>query len=300
MGSNLRKTIRLYFKIIRPKQWYKNILLFLAIIFSRNLDNSDLLITTILAFVVFCLLSGSVYIFNDIFDRKKDKFHPRKRQRPIASGEIGWKPAAIFGVILFILSFFIAIFIGFLFIMCMIAYVTIANTYSILIKNIVIIDAIVIAIGFVIRASAGAIAIDVPISPWLIISVFLMALILAFGKRINELVILGGEAVDHRKNLKVYTIPMVEQMMQISIATLIMAYSMYTFLATNQWMMLTIPFVIYGLLRYILLVHSNCNEGGDIDLIIKDAPSIINLIFWVIVVGTILYFYPEENPFLGG
>jgi 4-hydroxybenzoate polyprenyltransferase len=189
--------------------------------------------------------------------------------------------------------------IGDLFILCALAYVAIAVSYSFYLKNIVILDALAVAAGFVVRALAGALAIDVPVSPWLVICVFLLAVFLTFGKRRHELATLGEDAVNHRGILRHYSVHMVEDMMAVSTSTLIMAYSMYTFLATNQYMMLTIPFAIYGLLRYMFLVHV-AGEGGEPELIFKDVPTVVNLALWLITAFLILYYAPDTGPVLGG
>jgi len=289
-----------YLQIIRPKQWYKNLLLFVGIAFSKNLGNFDLLQSAILGFLAFCALSGSTYILNDIVDRKRDLAHPTKCKRPIPSGRMSLRSAGIYGILLATGAFLAAIVIGPEFIMTLFAYLAVAVSYSFYFKNIIILDGLLIAAGFVVRAIAGAVAVSVPISPWLIISVFLLALVLAFGKRRHELAMLGDEARDHRQVLKEYSLHMVEDMMLISVSTLIMAYSMYTFLAANQWMMLTIPFAIYGLLRYMSLVHTGEEGGGDVDLIFRDLPSVLNLVCWVLIILVILYYAPEIDLGLGG
>ena len=156
-----------------------------------------------------------------------------------------------------------------------------------------------IDVGFVLRALAGTVAVSVPISPWLVISVFLLALFLTFGKRRHELAVLGEDAHNHREILKHYTPSMVENMMNISTATLIMAYAMYTFLAANEYMMFTIPFAVYGLLRYTFLVHT-ANEGGEPELIFKDIPTVVNIVLWMVAVFVILYYAPSDSGFFGG
>ena len=288
-----------YIEIIRPKQWYKNLLLFVGLVFSKSLGDLDLVLLAVFGFLAFCSISGSVYVLNDIVDRERDKAHPRKALRPIPSGRISVVQASIYGAILGAIGLAASFMIGDLFILCALAYVAIAVSYSFYLKNIVILDALAVAAGFVVRALAGALAIDVPVSPWLVICVFLLAVFLTFGKRRHELATLGEDAVNHRGILRHYSVHMVEDMMAVSTSTLIMAYSMYTFLATNQYMMLTIPFAIYGLLRYMFLVHV-AGEGGEPELIFKDVPTVVNLALWLITAFLILYYAPDTGPVLGG
>lgn len=287
-----------YLELVRPKQWYKNLLLFVGLVFAKELGQPDLLLLAILGFLAFCALSGAVYTFNDIIDRDRDKQHPRKSNRPIPSGRVSIEGATGFGVVLLIIGLGVSFFIHWLFLLVALAYLVEGVSYSLYLKNVVIVDALTLATGFVIRAYAGTVAVDVPVSPWLVICVFLLALFLAFGKRRHELALLGDQAENHREILKHYSLHMVEDMMSVSTATLIMAYAMYTFLAANQYMMLTIPFSIYGLLRYTFLVHM-ADKGGEPEQIFKDLPSVVNLALWVLAVVLILYYAPEEGPLIG-
>jgi len=299
MNSGSEGRLRAYFEIIRPKQWYKNLLLFVGLVFSRNLTDADMVLSSVLGFLAFCAISGAVYILNDIVDRDRDKAHPKKSMRPIPSGRMSLAQAAVYGALLAICGLAAAFTIGTLFVFSALAYAAVAISYSLLLKNVVILDAIVVAVGFVVRALAGTLAIDVPVSPWLIICVFLLALFLAFGKRRHELAVLGDDAADHREILGHYSTRMVDDMMLIATSTLIMAYSMYTFLATNQYMMLTIPFATFGVLRYLFLVHDS-GEGGEPELIFKDVPTVVNMALWLLAVVAILYFAPEPSTILGG
>jgi 4-hydroxybenzoate polyprenyltransferase len=287
-----------YIELMRPKQWYKNLLLFVGLVFSKELGDFDMVFLAVLGFIAFCALSGSVYTLNDIIDRERDKLHPKKMLRPIPSGRVSVGSAAVLSAVLLIAGLFVSFFIGWLFLLAALAYLAEGFSYTLYLKNLVIVDAIALAAGFVIRAYAGTVAVDVPISAWLVICVFLLALFLAFGKRRHELSLLGDQAENHREILKHYTLHMVEDMMSVSTATLIMAYAMYTFLATNEYMMFTIPFAIYGLLRYTFLVHMK-DKGGEPEQIFRDLPSLINLVLWVAAVVLILYFAPEEGPLFG-
>lgn len=288
-----------YIELMRPTQWYKNVLLFIGIVFSKNLGETHLLLLSILGFLSFCALSAFVYTINDIIDRDRDKAHPRKANRPIPSGRVTLGGAAALGVILAIAGISVASYIGWQFLLVAFSYIGIAISYSFTLKNIVIIDAICVAAGFVIRAIAGAVAISAAVSPWMIICVFLLAMFLTFGKRRHELSLLGDDAKSHRDILKSYSIHMTDDMITVSAATLIMAYSMWTFLATENLMMFTIPFAIYGLLRYMFFMHM-ANEGGRPEKVFKDLPSAVNILLWGLTVFFILYLAPKLNLAGGG
>lgn len=287
-----------YLELARPKQWYKNLLLFVGLVFAKELGNPDLILLALAGFAAFCALSGGVYTFNDIIDRAKDREHPKKANRPIPSGRVSVRSAVVFGAALLVVGIALAFLIKWLFLLAGLAYLVEAFSYSLYLKNAVILDALTLATGFVIRAYAGTVAVDVPITPWLVICVFLLALFLTFGKRRHELALLGDRAENHREILRHYTVHMVEDMMSVSTATLIMAYAIYTFVGTNQYMMFTIPFAIYGLLRYMFLAHT-AGEGGEPEGIFKDLPSLANICLWVVAVVLILYFAPESPPTIG-
>ena len=273
---------------IRPKQWYKNLIVFIAIVFSHNLASTSAWIDSITAFIIFCLLSGSVYLINDIIDIEKDRLHPTKRNRPIASGKLKRSHASIVTLILLIGSLYGAFSLNTSFGLVSISYFLLFLMYSLWLKHIVIVDILTISTGFVIRAIAGAVAISVVFSPWLVICTFLLALFLVLGKRRHELVLLGDNANNHRKILDDYSVPMLEQMISITTSSLIVSYSMYTFLTGNYYMMLTIPFAIYGLFRYLHLI--NLSEfGGEPEMIFKDKGMLICMIMWGVLAVGVLY-----------
>ncbi len=274
---------------MRPKQWYKNIIIFTALLFSYNLFNKTALIYSFYAFIIFCALSGSVYIINDLIDRKKDTLHPVKKNRPIASGKLKLEHALVFLTFFLIGSLTLAFLISKLFGYISLTYFFLFLIYSFILKNIVIVDVITIAAGFVIRAISGAIAINVTFSPWLVICTFLLALFLALGKRRHELLLLGNNANSHRPILNSYSVTMLEQMISSTTAALIVSYSMYTFLTNNQFMMFTIPFAIYGLFRYLQIVHVS-KSGGEPELLFGDKGMLANFALWGISVVIILYF----------
>jgi len=274
---------------IRPLQWYKNLIIFIAIVFSQNITSVSMWIDSITAFIIFCLLSGSVYLINDIIDIEKDRQHPNKRKRPIASGKLKRSQASFVALLLVIASFYCAFLLNALFGLVSVFYFVLFLMYSIWLKHTVIVDVLTISIGFVLRAIAGAIAIAVIISPWLVICTFLFALFLALGKRRHELVLLGNNASNHRKILDEYSVPMLEQMISITTSSLIVSYSLYTFLTDNYYMMFTIPFAIYGLFRYLHMVHSS-EFGGEPEMLFKDRPTLINMVAWMTFTIFILYY----------
>jgi len=274
---------------MRPKQWYKNLVIFIGIIFSLNFMNPDMWIYTGSAFAIFCILSGSIYIINDIIDAKKDSKHPKKRKRPIASGKLKKSYALIFALLLISIAFFGAYLINIMFLAISIIFFLLIIIYSIFLKDIIIVDILVISVGFVLRAIAGALAISVFVSPWLIICAFLLALFLALGKRRHELVLLGDEAKNHRKILENYSTGMLDQMINITTSVLIMSYSLYTFFSSKMYIMLTIPIAFYGIFRYLFLVHAK-NMGGEPEMLFKDKGMLLSMILWVILVLLVLYY----------
>jgi len=273
---------------MRPWQWYKNLILFAGIVFSMNLMDLELWFTAISAFVLFCILSGSEYIINDIIDLKKDRVHPVKRNRPIASGELKIPPALLFAVLLIVCAGVGSWLINIRFFAVSIIYFFLIILYSLIFKYIIVVDVLIVSISFVIRAVAGCVAIDVFISPWLIICTFLLALFLALGKRQHELMLLGDEAKNHRKILGGYTTRMLDQMVSITTGALITSYSMYTFLVNDYYMMFTIPFVVYGIFRYLFLIHAR-NVGGEPEMLFKDKGMLVCMLLWGVLVVGVLY-----------
>lgn len=274
---------------MRPKQWYKNLVIFIGIAFSLNLLNVHLWIIVIAAFIIFCLLSGSIYLINDVLDIEKDKKHPKKRKRPLPSGALKPYQAIISATLFIIISFIGSYLINIPFLITAVSFFLLIMVYNLFLKHYIIVDILVISTGFVIRAIAGAVAISVIVSPWLIICAFLLALFLALGKRRHELILLGDEAKEHRQSLEGYSSQILDQMTIITTSTLIMSYSLYTFFTGKIAMMLTIPFAFYGIFRYLLLIHSE-NMGGEPEMLFKDRGMLISIILWVLIVIGVLYF----------
>lgn len=277
----------------RPKQWPKNLILFGPLVFAYKLFLPDLLLRALVAFFAFCLASSTIYILNDLLDVENDRLHPDKCLRPLASGQITPGQAVVgasgLGVAALAIGFVVNIPVG----IAVAAYIGLMLSYSTVIKHFVILDVFAIAGGFILRAVAGALAIHVNISPWLYVCTLLLALFLGFSKRYNELLVLQDSAATHRRSLADYTPAMLEQLTSILVASTIMAYSLYTFSAenvpANHSMMLTIPFVLYGIFRYYYLVHKR-NLGGAPELVLlRDLPLMLDVLFWGIVAVAVLY-----------
>ncbi|MBV1818557.1 decaprenyl-phosphate phosphoribosyltransferase [Bacteroidales bacterium MSK.15.36] len=276
-------------QILRPKQWIKNGFVFAALIFSGKFLNVNLLQKNIYAFILFCLTSSTVYVLNDIVDLEKDKLHPDKKKRPLPSGMISKKTAIILDVLLVILviSFSynnIKVFA------ILLAYMIMNILYSFKLKNVVIIDVMIITVGFVMRVEAGSFATGVTISPWLLLCTMLLSLFLAINKRKSELITLEEKGGKHRKILEEYSIEFLDSMLTLVTPSILIAYCLYTFNSVqSRNMMFTIPFVLYGLFRYQYLMLKKNIGGKPEDIFTKDMPFLINIILWIISVFIIIY-----------
>ena len=278
-------------KTLRPYQWYKNLLLFVGLIFSHNLTNPDYFITTLMGFVFFCLMSGSIYILNDVVDRKKDRSHPIKGKRPIASGELSVKLAVLVMVLLivicplasyFLISGFFAMILG--------TYFIIFVLYTFILKYMVLIDSFTIGAGFVIRAIAGISSVEgARLSWWLIICTFLLALFLAFGKRRAEMVEMGEKKSGEYRNVyREYSVGMLDHFITVAACATIVVYCLYSALAPHNGMVLTIPFVIFGVFRYLQLMHIR-NMGAEPEKVFSDGYMVVAMALWVATVFLVLY-----------
>ena len=281
-------------KSMRPKQWTKNAAVFAALIFDRQLFrlNSDL--RAFAGFIIFCLISSAVYIINDIIDFESDKKHPTKRLRPIASGQLPFSIAILFALIFTILSLIAGFWLSPVFGILETIYFLINLVYSKWLKHIVILDVIIIAFGFVLRVASGVSLINVErFSPWLYVVTTLLALYLGFGKRRSEISLLNADAIHHRRVLDGYTLPFLDQMITIVSSTTIIAYSLYTFsapnLPTDHSMMLTIPFVLYGVFRYLYLIQVKHAGGAPEELLLTDRPLQVTILFFGILILIIFY-----------
>ena len=289
-----RKTLVNVYNIfitMRPKQWIKNSFVFAGLIFSKSFFDYELVKKTFYAFFLFSMVSGSVYILNDVIDREKDALHPGKASRPIASGVLSPTIALVASGFILILSLWLAYGISMYLFGVLLGYFVLTLLYSIALKNIVILDVIVIALGFVLRTIGGALTIDVVISPWLIVCTTLLALFLALNKRKNELIVLDHNASTHRKNLQEYSPELIDQMLSVVTSTTVMSYALYTFNAgKSHYMMLTIPFVLYGIFRYQYLASNKEMGGSPENALFKDKPLLINIVLWVITSAIIVAF----------
>jgi 4-hydroxybenzoate polyprenyltransferase len=280
-------------RAMRPLQWSKNSLVFAALLFDKRVFQWDALWHTLAAALVFCAVSSAIYLVNDVRDVHQDRLHPRKRFRPIASGEVSPGQAMRVAVALLTVGLITAVAVRPEFAIVILAYIALMLAYSYGLKRMVILDVFAIAAGFVLRAVGGAVAIDVPASPWLYVCTALGALFIGFGKRRNEIVTLEAAAGHHRANLEEYSLPMLDQIIAIVSAAMLIAYSLYTFDAANvpdsHAMMLTIPYVAYGLFRYLYLVYRR-GEGGSPEVqLIKDPGLISCIAGWVATSLIILY-----------
>ena len=285
-------------KTMRPRQWPKNVVLFAALVFDRQLGFHHWLATvrTIAGFLIFCLLSGVVYIINDLADVKADRMHPEKKNRPIASGQLPPRVAIVAAIILLVVLFPLSYALSPAFAAVALAYLLLNLAYSKWIKHIVLLDVFTIALGFVLRVSAGAVLITVTrFSPWLYVVTTLGSLYIGFGKRRAELGLLEGGASDYRRVLDGYTIPLLDQLITIVSATTIIAYSLYTFsapnLPDNHVMMLTIPFVLYGIFRYLYLIQVEHTGGAPEDVLLSDRPLQVTILAWGLSILAIFYVF---------
>lgn len=280
---------------MRPKQWTKNAFIFAALVFDRKLFVLPSLERTFIAFGLFCLLASSVYIVNDIMDREADRNHPVKKNRPIASGKLPVSIAIIAAILLLVIALVGSYFLHFITFLVFVAYFLLNLAYSKWLKHIALIDVLVIAACFVLRVAVGVSVIQVErFSPWLYVVTTLFALYLGFGKRRAELSVMVPENnVSHRKVLAGYSMDLIDQLITIVSSTTIIAYSLYTFsapnLPENHTMMLTIPFVLYGVFRYLSLIQIDKKGGEPEDLLLNDRPLQITILLWGIAVILIFY-----------
>ena len=290
------KTLKILLKEMRPKQWVKNIVIYAPLVFDRQLTNLDAILITTAGFLIFCLLSGLVYIINDISDLEADRIHPQKRNRPIASGELSITTAKYAAIVLGLIIFPLTYFISPVFFIVALMYFFLNLAYSKWLKHIPIIDVMMIAAFFLLRVVAGVALIDVSrFSPWLYVVTALGALYIGFGKRRAELGLLESDANSHRRVLDGYTIPLLDQFITIVSATTIIAYSLYTFsapkLPDNHLMMLTIPFVVYGVFRLLYIIQMTHDVGSPEEVLFEDRPLQITILLWGALVLFIFYVF---------
>jgi len=282
-------------RLARPTQWLKNGILLAPLIFAGEITHRAKVVEALLATAIFCALSSAIYVFNDIVDCDKDKLHPLKKERPIASGAISRPAAVVLMVILIAIGIAASWFFNSKFLALAVTFTALNLLYTIWLKNIVIVDAMTVAISFVIRAYAGAFAINVPISKWLVINTLALALFLAFGKRRHELVFLDETAAAHRKALIKYSPYLLDQLIGVVTPTVVVMYMLYSFspevsqkLGTEN-LFLTIPFVVYGIFRYLYLIHREAKGGSPTKVLLTDTPILLTVVLWILTVIVVLY-----------
>ncbi len=285
------------FRTMRPRQWTKNVFVFVPLFFDRKLTDPESVLRTLGAFVLLCFMSSAVYIMNDLVDIENDRQHPIKKYRPLPAGELN-PTVALIAAILFaggslIAGYLLEPMLGFI----LLLYLLLQVSYTLWLKNIVLVDVLAIAAGFVLRIAAGVAVIDVQrFSPWLYVFAGFLALFLALGKRRHELILLGDTAGNHRSILSEYNLQLIDELLGIVTTGSVVAYSLYTFLAeglpTNHAMMLTIPFVLYAIFRWLYLIHVREEGGAPEDIVLRDRPLQASLVMWALVVFVALYIVP--------
>lgn len=280
---------------LRPGQWTKNLLVFAGLVFGQKLLIPSDVATAAAAFGLFCLFSGVVYLVNDIRDRDADRLHPKKSKRPIASGAISVGTAATFAVVLAVVSLGAAYALDRQFFAVGLAYVALLISYSVWLKHSPVLDVLVIAFGFVLRAFAGSVVLHVAFSHWLLVLTLLLALFLATGKRRAEYVALAGDAATHRPSLEHYSLPMLDQMLSVVMACTLLAYAFYTISPETvakfgtDHLLMTFPLPIYGLFRYLYLIHRGDGGGNPSDLLLSDRSLQLSVVIWGALVAAIIY-----------
>jgi 4-hydroxybenzoate polyprenyltransferase len=295
-GTSGRRSILASLLIsLRPHQWTKNLLVFAGLVFGKKLFDPTAVVTTVEAFAIFCGLSGVVYLVNDVADRETDRRHPTKRRRPIPAGDLPVSVAVAAALIIATAALAAAFSLGWPLGLVAAIYLILQLLYSFRLKHIVIMDALTLSIGFVLRAVAGAVAIGVVISHWLLVCTILLALFIALAKRRHELVLLADGATSHRPILGEYSAYLLDQMIAVVTASTLIAYIFYTISPETEqkfgttWLGLTIPFPLYGIFRYLYLVHRREGGGSPAELLLTDRPLLACVILWVTAVVLIIY-----------
>ncbi|MGX6446103.1 decaprenyl-phosphate phosphoribosyltransferase [Neobacillus sp. K501] len=284
--------LKLLIKQLRPKQWTKNVLIFAALIFSFEVISLETVTKTIIGFFLFSFVAGCVYILNDFVDREADSKHPVKRYRPMASGALNPYLALTFGGFLLLISLVSSFFLNPLFTLLLAVYFILNVSYSLKLKHVVILDVMIIAAGFVFRAIAGGLIINVPFTPWFLICTMLLSLFLAISKRRHELILLESKKGSHRKVLEKYSIQLIDQLNSIVTTATVISYSLFTFTSGRTiHLMWTIPFVIYGIFRYLYLIHIEGKGGSPDKLLFEDMHILVTVTLYVISIIGILAFF---------
>ncbi|HZO49306.1 MAG TPA: decaprenyl-phosphate phosphoribosyltransferase [Gaiellaceae bacterium] len=274
---------------LRPRQWTKNLLLFAGIVFAAKLGDATRWLEAFAAFAAYCAASSAAYLVNDVGDREADRAHPLKAQRPIARGELSTRAALVLAGVLAAGSLAVAAALGWRSLALLAAFAALQLAYSLGLKHVVLVDVLAIAGLFVVRAAAGAVAVDVRISPWLLVCTGALALFLALGKRRGELLLVDARAAPGRRVLDGYSLEVLDQLLTIVAAATIVSYTLYTFTARDsKTLMVTIPYVVYGVFRYVLLVHrSGIGEEPD-QVLVTDVPILVTVSLWAATCAAVL------------
>jgi 4-hydroxybenzoate polyprenyltransferase len=288
--------LRLLLKTMRPKQWTKNVFVWAALVFDLKLFQRGPFVATLVTFILFCLISSAVYIINDLVDIEKDRLHPEKRNRPLASGSLNPRLAAIAAIVIVVGCLPVAWMLGWQLLLILYGYLVLMIAYSFWLKNMVIIDVLTIAIGFVLRVAAGVIVVHAErFSPWMYVCMLLLALFLAVGKRRQEIILMQDNGGTTRPILSEYNLRFVDEMLALVSASTVMAYASYTFSAPNlphnHAMMLTIPVVLYGLFRYLYLIHVKGETDPPDVVALKDRGLQIDVVLFGVLVVLIFYVF---------
>jgi len=283
-------------KTMRPKQWVKNVFIFAPLTFDVKLFNLYYLAKTMAGFVLLCLISGAVYIVNDLADIEQDRQHPEKRKRPLPSGQLSTHVALAAAVVMPLVGLPLGFLLDPIFGGILTGYLLIQLAYSFWLKNIVIVDVMLVASGFILRVAAGVPLVKAErFSPWLYICMMLLALLIGFGKRRHELVLLKENANMHRQSLQDYNLPLLDHIISIVTASTLLAYALYTFsapnLPPNHTMMLTLPFVLYGIFRYLYLIHVKGMGGAPEEIALSDRPLQATVVLWGLSVIIVMYVF---------
>ncbi len=279
---------------LRPEQWLKNGFVLAPIVFSGLIHDPSAWFRSLAAVAAFCAASSAVYLINDVLDREADRAHPVKQNRPIAAGLVSVTEALATSAALVTVALVVAVWLGGWFPLILIAYICLVLLYSAVLKQAVFLDVLVVAAGFVLRVVGGAVAIDVPVSRWLLLVTYLLALYLALGKRRTELTLLGDGAGEHRAVLGHYTLPMVDSAISVVLGATVLAYALYTVAPDtvakvgSEGLMATVPIVLYGLFRYLYLLHRHELGGSPTKALLTDRPLLICVVFWLIVAAVVI------------
>lgn len=287
--------IRDFVRLMRPAHWAKNVFVLAPLVFARELTDPEHVAQGLTAWVAFCLASSAVYVFNDIRDRAEDRLHPVKRLRPLAAGRVSVVAASTLALALAVAAIGLASSLGLPFLLVLLIYLIINHLYSSGLKHVVIVDVMIISLGFVLRVLAGGLAVRVQVSAWLLLCTFFIALFLAFSKRRHELILMAGQASDQRPVLSHYSPAFLDQMINVVTASTVVAYAMYAIAPETvekfhtRQLIYTIPMVLFGIFRYLYLIYQRSTTRNPTEAILRDSPFMLNMVVWAMAVLWIVY-----------